>query len=327
MWPVNFDGNPAEQGVGKGRYPRLPLIEGNEPIRFIENLEDMSQVTTWYTEKAVEFINQNHKKPFFLYFAQSMVHVPIAVSDKFKGKSEQGLFGDVMMEVDWSVGEIMNALKCRGIEDNTILIFTSDNGPWLNFGNHAGSTAGLREGKGTSWEGGQREPFIVKWPKLIPQGSVCDKLACTIDILPTIATFCQAKLPQKKIDGVDISALLRGDQTASPRNSLYYYYHKNDLEAVREGTWKLVLPHKFRSYENTEVKNDGFPAKYNQGTTGLALYDLRRDPGERYDVKALYPEQVEKMMLLVEKAREDLGDNLTNREGANRRPPGEIAAN
>lgn len=324
MWPVNYDGSPAKKGEAKSRYPKLPLLEGNEPARFVENLNDMDQVTTWYTQKAVNFINQNHSKPFFLYFAQSMVHVPLGVSDKFKGKSKQGLFGDVMLEVDWSVSQIMEALKKQGIDKNTMVIFTSDNGPWLNYGNHAGSTGGLKEGKGTSWEGGQKEPFIVRWPGVVPAGTVCNNLACNIDILPTLATLARAKMPQKKIDGVDIFKLLKGDKTANPRNQLYYYYHKNDLEAVREGWWKLVFPHTYRSYENVLPKDDGFPGEYNKGVTGLALFDLRRDPGEHYDVKDLYPDVVKQLMDLAEQTREDLGDNLTKRAGANRRPAGKI---
>jgi len=163
MWPVNYDGTlaTAETHARKASYPFLPLIEGNEKIREIKSLEDQSDLTTLYTERAVAFIQENKDRQFFLYLAHTMPHVPLAVSDKFKGKSEQGLYGDVIMEIDWSVGQVLKTLEENGLTENTVVIFTSDNGPWLNFGNHAGSTGGLREGKGTSWEGGQRVPCMI----------------------------------------------------------------------------------------------------------------------------------------------------------------------
>jgi arylsulfatase len=188
------------------------LIKDNEKIEEIRTLDDQGTLTTKYTEFAVDFINRHKDGPFFLYIAHSMVHVPLGVSDKFKGKSKQGLFGDVMMEVDWSVGEVLKALKANGIDKNTLVIYTSDNGPWLNFGNNAGSTGGLREGKGTSWEGGQREPTVMKWPGKIPEGTICNKLSGTIDVLPTIAAITGAKLPDHIIDGVNILSLMKGDK-------------------------------------------------------------------------------------------------------------------
>ncbi|VAX29742.1 Arylsulfatase [hydrothermal vent metagenome] len=327
MWPVDFDGTPVTKESPKpwkAKYPQLPLIDGNEKVKEIRNLDDQGSLTTIYTERAVDFIKRNKDKPFFFYLAHSMVHVPLGVSDKFKGKSKQGLFGDVMMEIDWSVGEVIKALKENGLEDNTLVIFTSDNGPWLNFGNHAGSTGGLREGKGTSWEGGQREPCIVKWPGIVPEGAICNKLSATIDILPTLAAITGAELPDHKIDGVNILSLFKGEQDADPRSYFYYYYRKNSLEGVRNGHWKLVLPHSYRSYEGVLPGNDGFPGKYAKDSTGLALYNLRRDPGEHYDVKELYPDIVDAIMVLVQQAREDLGDELTGYEGKNRRPAGKI---
>jgi arylsulfatase A-like enzyme len=326
MWPVHFDGSRSipQKYARKLEYPELPLIKNNEQIKELKTLDDQASLTTLYTETAIDFINRNKENPFFLYLAHSMTHVPLAVSDKFKGKSEQGLFGDVMMEIDWSVGEIMKTLEENGLSDNTLVIFTSDNGPWLNFGNHAGSTAGLREGKGTSFEGGQRVPCLMKWPGVIPQGIVCNKLAATIDILPTLAAITGAGLPEKRIDGVNILPLMEGDPTANPREYLYYYYQKNSLEAVRKGGWKLVLPHKYRSYEGVMPGEDGFPGEYAEAETGLALYDMRRDPGERYDVKELYPGIVEDLTKLAEQAREDLGDDLTGNPGKNRRDPGRL---
>jgi arylsulfatase len=325
MWPVDYDGTPLDT-VKRNKYRKLPLplIEGNDVVRYIQDLTDQSMLTTLYTERAVSYIRQHKSQPFFLYLAHSMPHVPLAVSDKFKGKSSQGLYGDVMMEIDWSVGQIMAALKENGIDDNTLLIFTSDNGPWLTFGNHAGSAGGLREGKSTTWEGGQKEPAIMRWPNIIPAGTVCNQLSSTIDILPTIAAITETALPPNKIDGVNILSLLKGDPNANPRNHLFYYFNKNSLEAVRQGSWKLVLPHPYQSYEGGLPGNDGFPGKKNGAKAEFSLFDLRRDPGERYDVKDQNPDIVKKILELVEQAREDLGDDLAKRTGANRRPPGKL---
>jgi arylsulfatase len=300
----------------------LPLIEGNEKIREFHTLDDQAEITTLYTERAVHFIGQNRKNPFFLYLAHSMPHVPLAASAKFRGKSAQGLYGDVMMEIDWSVGEIMKALHKYGLEKNTLVIFTSDNGPWLNFGDHGGSAGGLREGKGSSYEGGQRVPCIMRWPGVIPGGVVCNQLASTIDILPTVATIAGAPLPERKIDGVSILPLLKGDQTASPRVSFLYYYRRNSLEAIRLGEWKLVFAHPGRTYQGFRPGTGGYPGGTNENFPfEEALYDLRRDPGERYDVKAFYPEVVSRLRELAAAARDDLGDDLQQAPGKNRRMP------
>lgn len=322
MWPLNYDGK-LDTRPRATKTP-LPLIDGNQPIRNIVTLEDQNPLTTLYTERAVSFIKRHKHKPFFLYLAHTMVHVPLAVSDKFKGKSKQGLFGDVMMEVDWSVGQVMKALHENGIDKNTLIIFTSDNGPWLTFGNHAGSAGGLREGKLTTFEGGHRVPSIMRWPGIVPPGTICNKLASNIDILPTLAAITGAPLPPNKIDGVNILSLLKGDVNANPRDHLFYYYGRNSLEAVREGHWKLILPHKYESNENELPGKDGLPGKIHKDSTGLALYDLRRDSGERYDVKEQNPEVVQRLQILAEQAREDLGDDLTDNPGKNRRPAGKL---
>lgn len=324
MWPVDFDGIEIDSSHRKYIYPVLPLIEGNEKIDEIRTLDDQDQITTRYTERAVEFINRNREQPFFLYFAHTMPHVPLGVSDKFKNKSKAGMYGDVIMEIDWSVGQVMQALEENGLVENTLIIYTSDNGPWLNFGNHAGSTGGLREGKGTSWEGGQREPCIMRWPGKIRPGVTTGKLAATIDILPTLAGITGAKIPNHKIDGVSILSILLGEENASPRDHLFYYYGRNNLEAVRKDNWKLVFPHKSRSYVGHLPGNDGWPGPTHQDSVGLSLYNLRRDPGERYDVKDLYPEIVEELKELGDQARADLGDDLTGVKGSNRRDVGRI---
>ncbi|WP_443938890.1 sulfatase family protein [Pedobacter sp. MW01-1-1] len=326
MWPVDFSGKPiTDTNNWRISFPPLPLIEGNQTRRIINTLDDQAELTTLYTEKALNFIERNKKKPFFLYFAHSMPHVPLAVSSKFKGKSKAGLYGDVIMEIDWSVGEIMNSLKKNKLDQNTLVIFTSDNGPWLVFGNHAGSTGGLREGKGTSWDGGQKVPCIMRWPKVIPAGTTCNKMASTLDLLPTIAHITRGKLSNNIIDGVNIFPLLQAQKEAEPRTEFYYYYGKNNLEGVRKGQWKLVLPHTGRTYEGFTPGKDGFPGSTDeQHATQLALYNLRSDPGERYDQKDNYPEIVADLQKLANKARADLGDNLTNTKGKNVRDCGHI---
>lgn len=327
MWPVDYDGNKIIDSTNRRfrRFPPLPLIERNKKIRIIQTLKDQSELTSLYTNKAVDFIKKNHEKPFFLYLPHSMPHVPIAVSNKFQGKSSSGLYGDLMMELDWSIGEVMKTIKEMGIDDNTLVIYTSDNGPWLNYGNHAGSTGGLREGKGTSWEGGQRVPAIMRWPGKIDSGVVSNNLASTIDILPTIAEYTDSELPKEKIDGVSLVSVLDGNIEANPRNQFYYYYGENNLEAIRLDHWKLVFPHKHRSYESDLVGKDGHPGKVRISYfENLALYNLTSDPGERYDVKDLYPDIVKEIQKIAEDTRLDLGDNLQERKGKNTRAAGKL---
>lgn len=318
MWPVNYDGKPITGTANrKFQYPPLPLLEGDKPVRYIKTLEDQGELTGIYTKRASEFIKKNKKHPFFLYLAHSMVHVPIAASPKFKGKSKQGLFGDVMMEVDWSVGEVMKTLRENRLDKNTLVVFTSDNGPWLNFGNHAGNAGGLREGKGSSWEGGQREPCIMRWPGKIQAGTICNKISSTIDLLPTIANISGAKTSSNKIDGVNILSLLLNEADANPRDEFAYYYKSNDLQAVRKGKWKLVFPHLSRTYLKNLPGQDGWPAPTPEVKVELSLYDLSVDPGETIDVKAHHADVVQLLEKLADKYREDLGDNLTNKKGAN----------
>ena len=320
MWPVDYEGKPATDGR-KERFPTLFILDGNEKKIPVNTLDDQAQLTRLYTGRAVDFIKRKKGKPFFLYMPHSMPHVPINASAAFKGKSKQGLYGDVMMEIDWSVSEIVKAVKENGLEKNTLIIFTSDNGPWLNFGNHAGSTGGLREGKGTSYEGGMRVPCIMKWPGVIQPGQISNSLSSSIDILPTLANIL--KLPAQKIDGVSLLPILKGDLDAQPRKEFYYYYRANSLEAVRQDDWKLVFPHPGRTYENFEPGMNGFPGKTNENSpVQSALYDLRRDPGERYDVQNQFPDIVKELQVLADKAREDLGDDILKIPGKNRREPG-----
>ncbi len=255
-----------------------------------------------------------------------MPHVPLYVSEKFEEKSDQGLYGDVMMEIDWSLGSIIQALEEVGLDKNTLVIFTSDNGPWINYGNHAGSTGSLREGKGTTFEGGQRVPCIMMWKGVIPEGGISNSLVSAIDILPTLAEITNAPLPEKPIDGVSILPRLEGDLDAQPRESFFYYYRQNNLQAVRHGDWKLVFPHPGRTYEGLQPGIDGMPGEViefydHEG----GLYDLLRDPGERYDVSDSHPEIVEKLNQIANESREDLGDDLYEMPGKNRREPGRVS--
>ncbi len=324
MWPVDYDGNPATDWR-KDSFPPLFIMEGNEKKIPINTLDDQAQLTRLYTEYAIDFIKRKKDKPFFLYLPHSMTHVPINASASFKGKSKQGLYGDAMMEIDWSVNEILKAVKSNKLDDNTMIIFTSDNGPWLNFGNHAGSTGGLREGKGTSFEGGMRVPCIIRWPGVIKEGLISNSLTSSIDIFPTLADVVNVKLPVQRIDGLSLLPILHGDVTAQPRKEFYYYYRANSLEAVRMDNWKLVLAHPGRTYENFEMGMNGHPGKVDENfPVKQSLYDLRRDPGERYDVQNQFPDIVKSLQTLADKAREDLGDDILKVPGKNRREPGII---
>ncbi|MGX5817841.1 sulfatase family protein [Chitinophaga lutea] len=329
MWPVHYDGKPITDTARnkRGHYPPLPLIDGNKTVRIIKTLEDQSELTGMYTQRACDFIRKHKQDPFFLYLAHSMPHVPIAVGKQFQGKSGQGLFGDLMEELDASIGEVMKTLKDNGLDKNTIVIFTSDNGPWRNYGNHAGNTAGLREGKGTSYEGGQRVPCLVQWPGQIPAGIVCNNVASTIDILPTLASVTGAKLPQKKIDGVSILPLLRQEKGANPREYFVYYYGRNNLEAVRKGRYKLVFPHKGRTYVQNMPGYDGFPGPQPDVPQPMALFDLSSDPGETVNVAEHFPEVVKDLEALADRYRADLGDDLRQQQGSGRREPGRVPQN
>ncbi len=315
MWPFH----PTAK-----HFPDLPLIDKNEVVNPKVTAKEQEMLTTWYTERAVSFIEKNKERPFFLYVPHSMVHVPIFVSDKFRGKSGAGLFGDVVMEVDWSVGQILDALRRNGLEEDTLVVFTSDNGPWLSYGDHAGSAGPLREGKGTMFDGGCREPTIFRWPGRIPAGTVCREPAMTIDLLPTVAKLIGATLPDHKIDGRDIGPLLRDDPGArSPHEALYFYYGRA-LHAVRWGRWKLHFPHGYNTLAGRKGGTGGQPAKYEQARIGPALYDLETDVGETVDLQSKHPEVVRKIEALAESMRQDLGDQATGRPATGAREPGRL---
>lgn len=312
MWPFHPEG---------ASFPDLPMIDGSEVINPSVTSEDQRMLTHWYTERAVSFIGEHHSEPFFLYLAHSMPHVPLHMSDAFRGRSGKGDFADVIAEIDDSVGRVLGALHEWGIEENTLVIFTTDNGPWLSYGNHAGSAGPLREGKGTTFEGGVRVPCLMRWPGRIPHDTVCHELAATIDILPTVAALLDVQLPEHPIDGRDIWPLITGYPGARTPHASYPYYWGKELQAIRAGRWKLHFPHDYRALTG-QPGRDGKPAGYTQQRTDLALYDLESDIGESTDLKARYPDVVGYLQQLAEGYRVDLGDALQKRAGAGVRPPG-----
>jgi arylsulfatase len=316
MWPKH-----PQQGSFFNFRPLL--LYQNEKV--LDTLKDQSELTTQITEHCVNFIKKNRKRPFFLYVPHPQPHVPLYVSDKFKGKSRQGLFGDVIMEIDWSVGQILQALKDNGIDDNTLVIFTSDNGPWLSYGNHAGSAGILREGKGTVWEGGVREPCIARFPGRIPAGSTLETPWMTIDLLPTLAALTGAPLPANKIDGKNAWPLLSGASNMPVHETFYFYYNKNELQALRYFDWKLVLPHTYRTLGDNIRGKDGLPGNYSHlSLQAPELYNLRLDPAEKSNLADAYPQVVARLNALADEMRSALGDRLTGRVGAENRAPGRL---
>ncbi|MGC1274392.1 MAG: sulfatase [Planctomycetaceae bacterium] len=330
MWPLHPElvKLAPEASERKSRYPDLPLWEGDANGHRIADpkvtAEDQAKLTTSYTERAVAFIDEHRDEPFFVYVPHSMVHVPIFASDKFAGKSGHGLFGDVIQEIDWSVGQILEAIRRHKLAENTLVVFTSDNGPWLSYGDHAGSAGPLREGKGTTWEGGQREPTLFWWPGTIPAGTTCDEVCGTIDLLPTIAALAGAKLPERTIDGKNIAPLLRGDEGAKSPHEAFFYYWGHELQAVRSGKWKLHFPHSYRSLDGKPGGTGGTPSNYVTKRTDLALYDLATDVGETTNVSGEHPEIVSRLTQLADDMRDDLGDSATKQQGAGRRPAGRV---
>lgn len=312
MWPKH----PTSRS-----YPDLPLIEGEKTV---ELNPDQRLLTRRYTEKAVRFIEQNRDRPFFLYVPHSMPHVPIFASDRFLGKSQNGLYGDVIEELDWSVGEITAALKRSRVERNTLVIFTSDNGPWLSYGEHAGSAGPLREGKGTTFEGGVRVPAIFHWPGKVPAGREVREPAATLDVLPSVARLTGAALPERKLDGKDISPLILGEKRARTPHEALYFYWGGELQAVRSGRWKLHFPHTYTSLDGKPGGRLGRPTPYVQKRIELSLFDLEKDPAETTDVSAEHPEVVTRLQGLAASAREDLGDTATRQVGKGVRPPGRL---
>jgi arylsulfatase len=322
--------------------PSLPLYAGEDVI---DHDPDQSRFTRRITENALSFIQRNRAKPFFLYVPHIMPHVPIHASENFKGRSAGGLYGDVIEEIDWSVGEILDSLKENGVDDRTLVFFFSDNGPFLSYGSHAGHAEPLREGKLTTWDGGMRSPCILRWPGVTPAGRVCTSPVMSIDLLPTLANLVGADLPSKPIDGLDILPLLEGRSGATSPHEALYFYAGEELQAVRSGDWKLHVAHEYLTPAGPP-RSDGKPANFEHmkpegmeasGIRGIAsrhgykvvpapaaLYNLREDPGEAKDVSVDHPDVVRRLEALAEKARAELGDTLTGRKGSGVRPPGRL---
>ena len=338
--PYSNDNGPLHP-VTRG-IPSLPLYE-NEKV--VELDPDQSQFTRRITERAVSFIERNKEKPFFLFVPHIMPHVPIFTSAKFKGTSGRGLYGDVVQELDWSVGEIMAALRKHGLDERTLVVFTSDNGPFLSYGEHAGSAGPLREGKLTAFSGGVDVPCVMRWPARVPAGRVTDELVTTMDLYVSFARLSGAALPSAKIDGTDLTPFLLGEKGAKGREA-FWFYSGEELQAVRFGDWKLHLPHEYltvaaesgkggkpSNWENMKpqaievsgIRGIASRHGYRVEKIGLALYDLKHDPGETRDVAGAHPEIVARLQTEVAKARADLGDSLTGVRATHARPAGDVS--
>ncbi|MFW5915072.1 MAG: sulfatase [Planctomycetota bacterium] len=297
---VPYSNDMGRQRGGGEDGPPLPLLR-DEGV--IQEQPDQAGLTERYVEECVEFIRNNQDDPFFLYFAHMYVHLPLYAPDRFMEQSDNGRYGAAVECVDWSVEVIMHELKRLGLDENTLVIFTSDNGSRNR--DEGGSNAPLRGTKGTTWEGGMRVPCIMRWPGQIPEGQTCTELSTAMDILPTLSELCGAEVPQDRIiDGHDIRPLMGGDAEAESPYDAFYYYRSEELEAVRVGRWKL------------HVRKGGEPVE--------ELYDLENDVGETTDVSEDNPSVIQKLREVADEARDDLGDGATNAEGSNRRPIGRV---
>lgn len=338
--PYSNDNGPLHPVVKT--IPSLPLIDGDKRA---ELDPDQSQFTRRFTERAIQFLERHREQPFFLYVPHVMPHVPIFASEKFKGRSARGLYGDVVEELDWSVGEIVAALKRLKLDDNTLVIFTSDNGPFLSYGEHAGSAVPFREGKLTTFEGGVRTPCLMRWPQRISTGRTCDEPVASIDLLPTIAKLVGAPMPKQPIDGLDVWPILSGQPDAkSPHESLLFF-SGDELQAIRSGDWKLHFAHDYltvagppgragkpANFENMKPKSieesgiRGIASRHGYEVRRIeqALFNLKDDPGESRNVADQNPTVVRRLEALAEKARADLGDSLSHRRGSGIRTAGRV---
>ncbi len=287
-----YYGIPYSNDMGQKKIP-LPLVR-NETV--IEAPVDQRTLTQNYTREALQFIEKNRDQPFFLYLPHTMPHVPIFSSEAFQGKSANGKYGDAVEEMDWSTGQILEKLEQLGLDEQTLVIFSSDNGAG---GRAGGSNAPLRGGKGSTDEGGMRVPFVARWPGQVPAGQVCSELASTIDILPTLVHLAGGRLPTDRIiDGKNIWPLLSGADGAVSPHQAFFYYHTTQLQAVRAGKWKLILPQEIKKIGWDDLAED----------TPLRLIDLSQDIHEDRDVSRQFPEVVEELQGFADQARRNLGD-------------------
>jgi arylsulfatase A-like enzyme len=291
------------------KVPVVPLLRDEKVVELMDG-EGQRRLVELYTKEAVDFISRNKDQPFYLYFAHNAVHTPIWPGAAFAGKSQNGRFGDWVEEVDWSVGQVLDTLRAQGLDKDTLVVFTSDNGPWLIKGTDGGSAGPLRGGKGSTWEGGVRVPTLAWWPGRVPAGSVNDAVAATIDLLPTFVSLAGGTVPATPvIDGRDITPILLGQSKESAREA-HYYFASYDLQAVRQGRWKLAL----------SPQSDGLGKNAAKTAAGLRLYDLDAEIGEQTDVAAQHPEVVAKLKALADKMAAEIGGKTPTA----RRPAGEV---
>lgn len=285
---------------GFDRYFGIPYSNDMKPAWLMRDTEVIEEeanqptLTRRYTEEAVRFIGEAGRDPFFLYMPHTFPHIPLYASEAFRGKSRHGIYGDVVEELDWSVGQVLGALARQGVERNTLVLFSSDNGPWFQ-----GSSGGLRGRKGMTWEGGVRVPFLVRWPERVARGRVCPSLVSTMDLVPTVCRLTGAAMPVKPVDGMDISPLLTGRQAAMERDPLLYF-HGKDLHAARWGAWKLHL-----ARSNAEMYSAAPPSgRRSLMLANPELYNLSLDPDESADVAAENPEVVRRIRAFVDQRME-----------------------
>jgi len=291
------------------KVPVVPLLRDEKIVELMDG-EGQRRMVELYTKEAVDFIARSKDQPFYLYFAHNAVHTPIWPGAAFAGKSSNGRFGDWVEEVDWSVGQVLDALRAQGLDKDTLVVFTSDNGPWLIKGADGGSAGPLRGGKGSTWEGGVRVPTLAWWPGRVPAGSVNDAVAATIDLLPTFVSLAGGVVPATPvIDGRDITPILLGQSKESAREA-HYYFSGYDLQAIRQGRWKLALV----------PQPEGMGKQAAKTAPGLRLYDLDAEIGEQTDVAARHPEVVAKLKALAEKMAAGIGGKTPTA----RRPAGEV---
>ncbi len=308
--PYSHDVRPLHAGDGPSIHPNLPLYENGQVVG---RNPDMAGFTGELTRRAVQFIQQRGRERFLLCVAYAMPQVPLAVSKQFAGTSERGLYGDVVAELDWSVGEILDALAHSQLDSETIVVFTSDNGPALEYGDQAGSAGVLRGGEGSTFEGGMRVPCLVRWTGQIPARSVSDELVVNFDLLPTIARLVGTRMPAgMQIDGQDIWPVLAFPMAATSPHECFYYYSGGALHAVRSGRWKLHFPHGYAVLLD-QPPPEGEPRRSSWERIGLSLFDLRTDPGETRNLAAENEKVVLYLGDLAEAGREELGDSLTRR--------------
>ncbi len=302
----SFYGLPYSNDMSRRNAP-LPLLRGD---KVIEEEPDQAQLTPRYTKEVIDFIRNNKDGPFFVYMPHTFPHVPLFASQQFAGQSKNGKYGDAVEEIDWSVGEIFKALKELGLDEKTLVVFSSDNGAQARIG---GSNGPLRGFKGETWEGGQRIPCVMRWPGRIPASTRCDALTSTIDVLPTLAYLAGGKVPSDRIiDGRNIWPLIADVPGAKSPHEAFFYYYKGNLQAVRSGSWKLVLPR--------VIDQRGKP----KADLPESLFNLDSDIGESTNVAEHNLAVVERLKVLAEACRQDIGDDTRGRQvaGKNCREPG-----